>query len=76
MALRLPTVDPFSAEVPGGLLNWQMCSYTVLCSALYTACVDTSRTVFWDRSVLHWLEKALILVAKLLNLTLADTQVF
>ena len=26
---------------------------TVLCSALYTACVDTSRTVFWDRSVLR-----------------------
>ena len=23
---------------------------TVLCGALYTACVDTSRTVFWDRS--------------------------
>ena len=24
---------------------------TVLCGALYTACVDTNRTVFWDRSV-------------------------
>ena len=24
--------------------------HTVLCSALYTACVDASRTVFWDRS--------------------------
>ena len=23
---------------------------TVLCGALYTACVDASRTVFWDRS--------------------------
>ena len=27
-----------------------MC-HTVLCSALYTACVDASRTVFWDRSL-------------------------
>ena len=26
---------------------------TVLCGALYTACVDASRMVFWDRSVLH-----------------------
>ena len=25
--------------------------HTVLCGALYTACVDASRTVFWDRSV-------------------------
>ena len=25
---------------------------TVLCGALYTACVDASRTVFWDRSIL------------------------
>ena len=24
---------------------------TVLCGALYTACVDASRTVFWDRSI-------------------------
>ena len=24
---------------------------TVLCGALYTACVDTSRMVFWDRSI-------------------------
>ena len=28
--LRLPTVDPYSAEVPGG-----MCSHTVLCGDLY-----------------------------------------
>ena len=27
-------------------------SHTVLCGDLYTACVDASRTVFWDRSVL------------------------
>ena len=26
------------------------CSRTVLCGALYTACVDASRTVFWNRS--------------------------
>ena len=24
--------------------------HTVLCGDLYTACVDASRTVFWDRS--------------------------
>ena len=41
------------------------CSRTVLCGALYTTCVDASRIVFWDRSVLHWPGKALILVAKL-----------
>ena len=28
-------------------------SRTVLCGALYTACVDASRMVFWDRSVLR-----------------------
>ena len=27
--------------------------HTVLCGALYTACVDASGTVFWDRSVLR-----------------------
>ena len=27
-----------------------MHSHTVLCGDLYTACVDASRTVFWDRS--------------------------
>ena len=30
--LRLPTVDPYSAEVPG-----EMCSHTVLCGDLYMA---------------------------------------
>ena len=29
-----------------------VCCRTVLCGALYTACVDASRTVFWDRSVI------------------------
>ena len=28
------------------------CAHTVLCGALYTACVDASTTVFWDRSTL------------------------
>ena len=28
--------------------------HTVLCGALYTACVDTSRTVYWDRSELDF----------------------
>ena len=27
--------------------------HTVLCGALYTTCVDASRMVFWDRSVLR-----------------------
>ena len=27
------------------------CSRPVLCGALYTACVDASRMVFWDRSI-------------------------
>ena len=39
------------------LLLWPChseCSFcTVLCGALYTACVDASRTVFWDRSPLN-----------------------
>ena len=44
--LRLPTVDPYSAEVPG-----KMRSHTVLCGDLYMClCTDASRTVFWDRS--------------------------
>ena len=30
VTLRLPTVDPYSAEVPG-----KMCSHTVLCGDLY-----------------------------------------
>ena len=29
-----------------------MCPHTVLCSALYLACVDASRMVFCDRSLL------------------------
>ena len=39
-------------------------------------CVDAIGTVFWDRPVLRYSGKALILVAKLLLFTLADTQVF
>ena len=35
------------------LLLLEKDSRTVLCSALYTACVDASRTIFWDRSVLR-----------------------
>ena len=30
-----------------------MHAHTVLCGDLYTACVDASRMVFWDRSVLR-----------------------
>ena len=39
-------------------------------------CVDAIGTVFWDRPVLRYPGKALILVAKLVVFTLADTQVF
>ena len=39
---------------------------TVLCSSLYTACVDASRTVFWDRSNL--------LLEPCLNATLKPSQ--
>ena len=49
-ALRSET--PYSlVRCPG--LNWLAnASHTVdlLCGDLYTACVDASRTVFWDRS--------------------------
>ena len=57
-ALRLPTATA-TAGVTACLRvrrvgeHYYCCSNdsrTVLCGALYTACVDTSRTVFWDRS--------------------------
>ena len=51
-ALRLPTVDLYSAVGPGEMHSCN-CAHTVLCGVLYTACVDASRTVFWDRSVLR-----------------------
>ena len=38
-------------------------------------CVDAIGTVFWDRPVVRYQGKALILVAKLLLFALADTQV-
>ena len=48
-ALRLPT-----ATATAGQLPWVsfLTLRTVLCGALYTACVDASRTVFWDRSLI------------------------
>ena len=42
-ALRLPTATATATRTLNTLR-------TVLCGALYTACVDASRTVFWDRS--------------------------
>ena len=45
VTLRFPTVDPYSAEVPGGMPLTLYCVVTYIC-----ACVDTSRLVFWDRS--------------------------
>ena len=45
--LRLPTVDPYSAEVPG-----RMHSPTLYCGVTYIcACIDASRMVFWDHSM-------------------------
>ena len=58
-ALRLPTATATAAR---GLTPRSDClevllksPCTVLCSALYTACVDASRMVFWDRSLLTYL---------------------
>ena len=34
----------------GQVLTRECSLHTVLCGDLYTACVDASRTVFWDRS--------------------------
>ena len=42
-------LEPRAATVAKLLLRMTDCR-TVLCDALYTACVDASRTVFWDRS--------------------------
>ena len=51
--------------------------FVLYCTMPFIAtCVDAIGTVFWDRPVLCYLGKALILVAKLLLFTLADTQVF
>ena len=71
-ALRLPTVT----RVPWLEVCWQMLSTLYCVVSFIAACVSASRMVFWDRSVLRCPGKALILVAKLLNLILADTQVF
>ena len=57
VALRLPTVDPYSAEVPGEVRSRRVTGgefFTLYCVMAYVAaCVDTSGTVFWDRSVLR-----------------------
>ena len=51
------------------------CAIVLYCTmAQIVSCVDITRTVFRDRSVLHLPGKALTLVAKLL-LNLTDTQV-
>ena len=42
-----------------------LCSHTVLCGVLYAACVDASRTVFWDRS--H-LSITIVLLLKVLHI--------
>ena len=47
-ALRLPTATATAARLR--VCDWVYVRRTVLCGALYTACVDASRTVFWDRS--------------------------
>ena len=54
VTLRLPTVDPHSAEVPDGMHPWRVTGrefFTLYCVVAYiAACVDASRMVFWDRS--------------------------
>ena len=58
------------------MLNSTLLNSTLLCSALVlyctmpfiATCVDAIGMVFWDRPVLHYPGKALILVAKLLLL--------
>ena len=57
-ALRLPTTTATTGQLTSRCVCvwlWvhRTVSRTVLCRALYTACVDASRTVFWDRSVLR-----------------------
>ena len=49
---------------------------TVLCGALYTACVDASRTVFWDCSIPLLAGESFDTCSKAAKLILADTQVF
>ena len=55
--LRLHTVDPHSAEVPGGMRPRRVTdgeSFTLYCLVAYIAtCVDASRMVFLDSSVLR-----------------------
>ena len=74
-ALRLPTGGCYPAECwhSNGLgLTAVFLSYsvsplhTVLCDDLYTACVDASRTVFWDRSKLR-LRAVIILFMEVLS---------
>ena len=58
---------------------WLVANYFLVlyCTMPFIAtCIDAIGTVFWDRPVLRYPGKALILVAKLLLFTLADTQVF
>ena len=63
-ALRLLTATATVARLWANANN-DPSHCTVRC--LISACVDASRTVFWDHSVLIWPGKALILVAKLLG---------
>ena len=58
--LRLPTATATAGQLTSLCVCvrhwvwrwvWRWVSRTVLCGALYTACVDASRTVFWDRSL-------------------------
>ena len=51
-ALRSETSYCYCVSVSLSLHVSVLCR-TVLCGALYTACVDASRMVFWDRSVLR-----------------------
>ena len=74
-ALRLPTVDPYSAVVPGGMLAGK-CTHTVLCDAYIVACVDTSRMVLLGPFSPQIAGESFDTCSKAAKLILVDTQVF
>ena len=51
--LPLPVLRCYALEPHAATAAQIITLCTVLCGALYTACVDASRMVFWDRSVLR-----------------------
>ena len=78
-ALRLLTATATTACVCMGELSCVsvlVCPCTVLCGALYTACVDISGTVFWGPFSPPLARESFDTCSKAARLILADTQVF